>query len=670
MTTRTPVALDDLGRFLELGPVRLSMDGSTYAVVQTRLDLDANRYTRVIVTGQVASGSTPVELVVPEPSTSESLPCWAVDGRLATVGSGPDGWQIHVRPSSAGHPSTPVSGWPEAIEELSWSPDGAWLLFVAREPVDRAWWETPVDRRPPLHVTRLRYREDGVGWTFNRPRQAYLLAVDSGDVRKLSVGGFDDAEFGWHPDGGSVIFVSQRTADGETTLLNAIYRQSLDEGAQPTPLTSTDKSYSQPRYSPDGSRIAFTATDVAAFPAVSDLLVMSEDGEQQTSITADLDRDCNSDWHATGGPIWLDSSTVVTQVDDSGAIHAYAFSTDGGAPDRQPVGGARRATSFDAHGDAFVAVISGDAEPPKLVACLDGGQERDLWNPNAELVATRDLRRARHEPVDVPGGPRVDSWLTLPDPDRWEAPYPLVVCMQGGGTQYGHLWSHEFQSLNAAGFATLCLNPRGCAGYGNDWMRAVCGPAAQHPGTGWGVDDIGDVLAVVASALGHHDELDPMRVGVMGGSYGGLVTTWLLAKSDVFSAGWAERGPYNLFSLGGTNDESPWFFNTYLGRTLVEDPSAYWASSVLSVASGITAPVIIVHSEEDRRCPIQQAEELYMTLKLLGREVEFVRFPGESHGLTRTGSPVHRRQRLDLLHEWFTRHLRPVPASETAAVSA
>ena len=112
-------------------------------------------------------------------------------------------------------------------------------------------------------------------------------------------------------------------------------------------------------------------------------------------------------------------------------------------------------------------------------------------------------------------------------------------------------------------------------------------------------------------------------------------------------------------SLAGTNDESPWFFETYLGRNVVEDPAAYWAGSALRLARGITAPLAIVHSEDDRRCPVQQAEELFMALKLLGRTAEFIRFPGEGHGLTRTGSPVHRLQRLELMLEWFGRWLRP-----------
>jgi dipeptidyl aminopeptidase/acylaminoacyl peptidase len=175
---------------------------------------------------------------------------------------------------------------------------------------------------------------------------------------------------------------------------------------------------------------------------------------------------------------------------------------------------------------------------------------------------------------------------------------------------------------------------------------------------------------VVRDVLASRPELDASRVGVQGGSYGGLVTTWLLAASDDFAAGWAERGPYNLFSLAGTNDESPWFFQAYLGRSVTEDPAAYWATSTLRLAEEITAPVAIVHSEEDRRCPIQQAEELFMALRLLGRTVEFYRFPGESHGLSRTGSPVHRVQRTELLIEWFSRWLSPQARSESGGDSS
>ena len=415
--------------------------------------------------------------------------------------------------------------------------------------------------------------------------------------------------------------------------------------------------------SADGQQAAFIAMDVAGFPSVSELAVVPATGGEVTIVSAGLDRDCNSPSSGMTGPIWDSAGQLTVLVEDAGAIHGYRFDSRRPGRGELLLGGQRRVTSLDERDGVMAYVLSGPADPPRLVVTSRGGVERTVLAPNSELAASRDLRAPAHRKVLGSDGTSIDSWLTLPDGRLWRSPFPLMLCLQGGGTQYGYQWSHEFQALTAAGFATLQVNPRGSAGYGNAWQRSVSGPHAVRPGTGWGSVDIDDVVAVVEDTLASSDALDPVRVGVQGGSYGGLVTAWLLGATDLFAAGWAERGPYDLVSLAGTNDESPWFFETYLGRNVVEDPAAYWASSALRLAPGITAPLAIMHSEQDRRCPIQQAEELFMALKLLGRTVELIRFPGEGHGLSRTGSPVHRLQRLELMIEWFTRWLRPEAAS-------
>lgn len=657
-----PVGPADLGQLAAISDVRLSDDGRLIAAVIHTSDLtDNHRDTAVVVAP--ADRSSPARLL-PAAGRTEILPRWAPAGQaLATAGQDGGRWQIRLHSVAGQPPAVLVDSWPDPIEELAWSPDGQRLLFVCREPVDRAWLELPDDRRPPLRLTRLRYREDGIGWTVNRPRQAYLADTASGAVTKLSSGAHDDAEFGWHPDSSSVVFISQRHPDAEMTLLNDVYRLDLDapggtDGA--VRLTSAGHCYGQPRVSPEGARIALTAVDVLAFPATCGLAVLPSGGGEVTMLSAQLDRDCNSTWPATNGPIWADDGSVIVLVDTAGAIHGYEFNADSPGRCRPILAGDRQVTALDARAGTLAFAASSPTEPPVLLAQCHGAAEEALYMPNRGLRESRDLRAPRHQRTAVAEGTEADSWLTLPDRGRWQAPFPLLVCMQGGGTQYGHQWSHEFQALCAAGFATLYLNPRGSAGYGTGWMRTVAGPAAAVPGQGWGTDDIADVAAVLEATLRDHAELDRGRVGVLGGSYGALVVTWLLASTDKFRAGWAERGPYNLYSLAGTNDESPWFFTTYLGRTQVADPAAYWTPSPLRVAADITDPLMIVHSEEDRRCPIQQAEELFMALKLLGRQVEFVRFPGESHGLSRTGSPVHQLQRLDLMIEWFGRWLAPV----------
>lgn len=660
-----PVSPADLARFPEIAGVGVSADGTMVAAAVTAPDVAANRYRRVVLTGP-ADGARQFRPLSPQ-TVTELLPAWSPAGPvIATVRHDEDGWGIWLHglagdgATTAAPPVAALTGWPDPIEELTWSPAGDRLLFVVREPVDRTWFETPEDRRPPLRLTTLRFREDGIGWTVNRPRQAYLIpATARSRPRKVSAGSHDDAEFGWHPDGRRVVFVSQRQAGADHTIINDIFALDVDGDEAPVRLTHTDLACSQPRVSPDGRTVAFTATDVPHFPAVASLAVVPVDGGPVTIVSGDLDRDCNSPSAAMSGPVWSEDGSLLVLVEDAGTIGVRRLDPVRPGAGQLVVGGERRISSLARHGDTMVYVTSGPVQPPELVSLAPDGRERTLLAPSAATAAARDLRAPSLRGVRSPDGTHLDSWLTLPDPERWAAPYPLLLCLQGGGTQYGYQWSHEFQALAAAGFATLYLNPRGSAGYGSAWMRTVSGPAAASPGTGWGTVDIRDVLTVVGDTLAARADLDPGRVGVHGGSYGGLVTAFLLGTSDLFAAGWAERGPYNLVSLAGTNDESPWFFETYIGRKVTEDPAAYWASSALRVAAGITAPLAIVHSEEDRRCPIQQAEELFMALKLLGREVEFIRFPGESHGLSRTGSPVHRVQRLDLMIEWFTRWLRP-----------
>jgi len=654
----TKVRPEDLGRFSEITSVVLSHDGARVAVAVSRPDVALNSYERTIFLGVIGDHSVLAPLR-PAGGCPEIIPRWspANDG-LATVrltGATSEIWLYR----DGAHPVFIASS-PDPIEELSWSPDGTHLLFVARQRLDREWWQTPEPARPPLRVDRLRYREDGLGWTFNRPRQGFVVGAHKGaDVVQISTGGFDDTEFSWHPNGQSVAFVSQREQGSDRSIENDLYVQDLRGSADAERLTRTEHCYGQPSFSLDGETIAMTAVDVANFPSVSTVVTIPARGGKVTLISPQLDRDCNSASSMMRRPIWLDDHSLAVLVEDAGAVHAYELDASGVSSPVRVIEGFRRISSLDVRDSTWVYVSQSPVEPPRLLCRTSGGDELVLFDPHQSATSERSLRGVAHRRVRVSAETEIDSWLSFPEFRDSNASVPLLVCMQGGGTQYGWQFSHEFQTLLGAGFAVLTCNPRGSAGYGNAWQRSVAGPNAAHPGSGWGGVDIADVVATLDATLERESSLDASRVGVLGGSYGALVTTWLLATTDKFAAGWAERGPYNLFSLAGTNDESPWFFETYLGRSVVEDPTAYWIPSPLRLVSGITVPLALVHSEEDRRCPIQQAEEMFMALKLLDRPVEMFRFPGEGHGLSRVGSPVHRVQRLELMVEWFSRWLDP-----------
>jgi dipeptidyl aminopeptidase/acylaminoacyl peptidase len=235
----------------------------------------------------------------------------------------------------------------------------------------------------------------------------------------------------------------------------------------------------------------------------------------------------------------------------------------------------------------------------------------------------------------------------------------VLLNVHGGPfTQYGERLFDEAQMQAAAGFVVVMCNPRGSSGRTEAWGQTINGP--QHPvapGTGWGTVDADDVMAVLGATLKRYRFCDPKRVGMLGGSYGGYMATWLATTTgNTFKGICSERAVNNMLTEEWTSDIAS-FFRTEMGPTHVDDPSEYVRMSPVHQVRDITVPMLLIHSEQDLRCPISQAEELWVAMKLLGKDVTFYRFPGETHELTRSGSPVHRVQRAALLLDWFADRL-------------
>jgi dipeptidyl aminopeptidase/acylaminoacyl peptidase len=203
----------------------------------------------------------------------------------------------------------------------------------------------------------------------------------------------------------------------------------------------------------------------------------------------------------------------------------------------------------------------------------------------------------------------------------------------------------------------IFCNPRGSSGYSEAFGRAIRGPAGDA-GPGWGSRDYEDVMAAVDTALERFDFIDPQRLGVIGGSYGGYMTSWIIAHTDRFAAACSERAVNDWASMNGSSDEG-WIFAGELGALYHDDPQAWRKISPVTYAKNITTPVLILHSENDLRCNIEQAEQLFTQLRLMRKEVEMVRFPAEGHELSRSGAPAHRVMRFDVILEWFARSLKP-----------
>jgi dipeptidyl aminopeptidase/acylaminoacyl peptidase len=281
---------------------------------------------------------------------------------------------------------------------------------------------------------------------------------------------------------------------------------------------------------------------------------------------------------------------------------------------------------------------------------------RRLTTVGDAFVAGRELAVAERFTASSADGSEVDAWVMKPVGYEPGKKYPTLLNIHGGPFgQYGSTFFDEFQVYCGAGYVVVFSNPRGSSGSSEEWARAIRGPGAAGPG--WGSVDYEDCVAVIEEAVRRFDFVDGERLGVIGGSYGGYMTSWIVSHTDRFKAAVSERAVNQLVSEWGSSDFG-WDFKGYLGTFVYEDVEPYLSISPATYAERIHTPLLILHSENDLRCAVEQAEHLFVTLRLLKRPVELVRFPEESHELTRSGSPAHRVQRFQIVLEWFDRYLK------------
>lgn len=300
---------------------------------------------------------------------------------------------------------------------------------------------------------------------------------------------------------------------------------------------------------------------------------------------------------------------------------------------------------------ANLFVASAPTDPGEMYVWFDG-EERTVTTLNEAFRSAVPLVEPETFRI-ISGGEEIDVWVYLP-PGR--EPVPALVNIHGGpATQYGYAFFDEFQVYADAGFGVVACNPRGSAGRGVDFVRSV-------RAGGWGSVDLADVTAALDGALQRFPRLDATRLGVMGGSYGGFLTAWLIAHDHRYRSAVVERALLAWTSFSGTSDIGATFSRSYLDDELPDGFDRLWRASPLSVAHQITTPTLVVHSEEDIRCPIEQAEQLFMVLVKKGVGAEFLRFPGEGHDLSRSGRPRYRLERFEAILGWHRTHLASDPA--------
>lgn len=648
----------DIGRLVTVSTPRVSPDGRLIAFVVARVDLERNRYRSAVWLAAADGSRAPYPLTAGEHGDGD--PVWSPDGRRLAFTSGTEdgGGALRVLPIDGPGQTVTVCERPESIDEPVWAPDGMRIAFVSRERTGRYADGDDERSRPPRRIDRLYTRDDSAGWKIDRPSSVFVVPADgSGSPRIVAGGPSEHSGPAWSPDGRTLAVVAARGKDRDLEPVNDIYLIDVsgEVDDEPRQLTATNLSHGFASFSPDGRHLATLVEDARIIPSFGNVAVLDAATGEQRVLTADMDRQCLP-FPGARTPIW-DGEHLLFAVEDHGDVHPYRVPIAGGEPERL-VDGGRTVTGYDQAGGTFAFTASTPTTQPELLVRREG-VEQQITSLGAAFHDAVPAAEPEYFTVPSPKGDGdVDAWIVRPPGVAEGASVPVLLSVHGGPmTQYTNAWFDEFQLWASAGYAVVYCNPHGSTGRTEAWAREIRPPeAAQVPGSGWGAVDAQDVLAVLDAALERNPELDPDRVGVLGGSYGGYLASWLISHTDRFAAACSERAANNLESLEWSSDAAG-YFRYEFGVTHLDAPEVYRRMSPVTYARDIRTPVLILHSENDLRCPVDQADQLFVALRMLGKPVEYWRFPEESHELSRAGSPRHRIQRAEIILDWFGRHL-------------
>ena len=649
----------DIATLVAVDSPVLSPAGDRVAYVVTTVDHPDNKYRKALWLSATEPGAVPRQLTSGQ--HNDAQPVWSPDGsRLAFVSSGRGGGKhsLHVLPVTGPGEILTVATRDEAFEAITFSPTGDRLLFASR--VREAPLPAAAADQPARRILGLGSRTDNIGWVVDRPRQVFVVSANgSGAPRRLTFGQQESYDPCFAPDGRHIAYVTARHHDADLDKVGDIWLLSLaDPQAEAERLTDTDAVFRLPSFKPDGSALAFFQSRGPDGGRMGyrhqALAVLSLADRSRTVRSAGLDRNLMAG--TPKRPLWQGDSLVVA-AEDRGTVPVLRIAADGAVT--RLADGPRTITGFDATADgALLALVSNSLDRGGEIHLCADGSERQLSHHQPERAALP----AHRFTVSSEDGCELDAWLLLPPGTPADAPaasIPLLLSIHGGpAAQYSDIWLDEFQLLAGAGFAVLFTNPHGSTGQGEHFARAIMSPAADTPGTGWGQLDYRDLMTTVDTALARFPILDADRTGVLGGSYGGYMTAWIIAHTNRFKAACAERAAVNLVSLDWSSDVAGRFHMNHGADPMVHAAEVARMSPVSHVAD-IHTPLLLLHSENDLRCPPEQADSLYIPLRRLGRTVEYWRFPGEGHEMSRSGAPKHRVQRAELINEWFTRWLRP-----------
>ena len=656
-----PITAEDLYLFEWIGHVRIHPAGDRVVYEIGWADRDERENRSRLVVHPLAEGAQPEALT---PGPHDSAPEWSAGGALAFIRKADHRRQVFVIPAGGGE-ARQVTAVPEGVGSYRWSPDGSRIAFTTQVLADedgvvddpRPPESSEQTRRAPVAriARRLDYKFDGKGYFDGRRSHLFVVDAAGGEPQRLTTGSWDVGAFSWAPDGERLAVTGNADPEGDRTIESHIYEVRLDGGVR---QLVGGRIVEAVEWSPDPDRLAFVAPLRLEGGLFDRLWFLDVNSGEARCVTEDLDRSVGdgliTDMRA-GHDLPLrwspDAQRVAFLSTERGRTGVLVVDSAGGV--EEPVRGRRRVYDFDWRGDGFTYLASDTDGPGDLFA-----GDRRLTQLNGWL-RERYVAQPEHLELRAPDGWDLEGWLLKPDGFDPAGQYPLVLEVHGGPHgAYGWAFFHEFQVLAGTGLCVLYLNPRGSDGYGESFMRAVV--------RDWGGADFQDLMAGLEQVV-ERGFVDPARLGIGGGSYGGFMTNWAVGQTDRFAAAVAMRSISNLVSDYGQNDIVPWS-QLEMGPAPWPDLDELWRRSPIRYVQNVRTPLLLTHGEMDLRCPISQAEEMFGALRLLGRTVELARFPDESHDLSRGGRPDRRVERLNRIAGWFAKYLLPASARLDAQV--
>jgi dipeptidyl aminopeptidase/acylaminoacyl peptidase len=629
----------------------ISPDGRTIAYVRRAADIMTDRARSSIWLINVATGE---QRPLAAGTGDNFSPRWSPDGRrLAYVSTAEGGApQLFVRWMDSGQ-TVRVTGLPDSPQALAWSPDGRRIAYLMNVPDDGpklgsapakpegANWAKPLQV-----IDKVTYRADGAGYL--KPGFDHIFVVDSdgGAPRQMTFGSYFDGAPEWSADGRAIFFSALRTPDWELAGRESeIYRLDVGSGTL-TPLTNRKGPDANPKVSPDGRTIAFLGyDDTPKAYEQSHIYVMPVSGGPARQVAASLDRNVDD-------IAWVGNS-LVAEYEESGSVTVARVGLDGSVRpitrdaatstyDRPYAGG-----GFSVSKGGTIAFTVSPVDLPTDVAISTGSGTRQLTRLNDLNLGAKRLAAVRPLDVHAPDGGSVPSWLMLPPTYEPGQRVPLILEIHGGPyASYGPHFSTDYQLYAAAGYAVLFTNPRGSTGYGQAFIDGI---DKTYPDS-----DFSDLMAAVDAAVAS-GVADPNNLFVTGGSGGGILTAWIVGKTDRFKAAAAQKPVINWASMVLTSDNVPFFGRYWMGSMPWENYQSYWSRSPLSLVANVKTPTLVVVGSEDYRTPDSEAEQFYAALKLKGVPTTFVKVPDASHGGI-AARPSQSAAKAAAIIAWFDRY--------------